>query len=89
MNSEELERSLRSEFENYLKGVIAELRQETAEFQQRIAGEFEKQRLAMDEAFANFSSRFDSETRFDPAFESSVAEHLRLARDEEIGRAHV
>ena len=35
MNSEELERSLRDEFETYLKGIAAELKQETAEFQQR------------------------------------------------------
>ncbi len=82
MNSEELERSLRTEFENYLKGVAAQLKQETAEFQQRIASEFDRQRQAIDDAFAAFSSRFDSENTFDEAFTSSVAEHLRLARDE-------
>ena len=82
MNSEELERSLRSEFENYMKGVAAELKQETAEFQQRIAAEFDKQRQSIDEAFAAFSARFDSEAQFDEAFSASVSEHLRLARDE-------
>jgi len=82
VNSEELERSLRSEFENYMKGVAAELKQETAEFQQRIAAEFDKQRQSIDEAFAAFSARFDSEAQFDEAFSASVSEHLRLARDE-------
>lgn len=82
MNSEELERSLRSEFENYMKGVAAELKQETAEFQQRIAAEFDRQRQSIDEAFAAFSARFDSEAQFDEAFSASVSEHLRLARDE-------
>jgi hypothetical protein len=35
VNSEELERSLRSEFENYLKGVRDEMRQKTAELQNK------------------------------------------------------
>lgn len=82
MNSEELERSLRSEFENYMKGVAAELKQETSEFQQRISAELDKQRQSIDEAFAAFTARFDSETEFDEAFSASVSEHLRLARDE-------
>ncbi|MFL6373518.1 MAG: hypothetical protein ACJ73D_02515 [Pyrinomonadaceae bacterium] len=82
MNSEALERSLRDEFENYLKGVIAELKQETAEFQQRVASEFDRQRQAMDEALASLTARFDSENKFDEAFIASVGEHLRLARDE-------
>jgi hypothetical protein len=82
VNSEELERSLRDEFDTYLKGVVAGLKQETNDFQQRIASEFDRQRQAIDEAFAAFSSRFDSENVFDEAFTSTVGEHLRLARDE-------
>lgn len=82
MNSEELELSLRSEFENYLKGVISELRQETAEFQAKIQSEFDKQKTSFDEAFAAFAGRFESERGFDQAFIGSVSEHLRLARDE-------
>ena len=61
VNSEELERSLRDEFENYLRGVITELKQETAEFQQRIAAEFDRQRQSINESFAEFTARFDSE----------------------------
>lgn len=82
MNTEELELSLRTEFENYLKSVITEMRQETAEFQNKIQNEFDKQKASFDEAFASFSSRFESDKGFDEAFTSSVSEHLRLARDE-------
>jgi hypothetical protein len=82
VNSEELERSLRSEFENYLKGVIAEMRQETVEFRERIASEFDKQKAAIDEAVSAFTARIESENEFDEAFIGTVAEHLRLARDE-------
>lgn len=71
MNSEELELSLRSEFENYLKNVRAEMRQEAAELQKRF-----------DEALQAFAARFDAEQEFDEAFKSTVTEHLRLARDE-------
>ena len=82
MNSEELELSLRSEFESYLKGVLSEMREEATEFQTRIEAEFDKHRAQFDEAFRSFSERFDSTREFDNAFSSSVAEHLRLARDE-------
>ena len=82
MNSEELELSLRSEFESYLKGVLAEMRQEATEFQSRIEAEFDKQKAQFDEAFQGFAARFDSERTFDAAFTSSVTEHLSLARDE-------
>lgn len=83
MNSEELEKSLVTEFENYLKTFLAEMKQETAEFQGRIEAEFEKQKAQMDEAFKGFAARFDSDpSSFDAAFTGSVAEHLRLARDE-------
>src|SRR4051794_12223942 len=65
-----------------MKGIAAELKQETAEFQQQIAAELDRQRQSIDDAFANFSTRFDSEREFDEAFISSVGEHLKLARDE-------
>lgn len=82
MNSEELEQSLKTEFESYLKAVLAEMKQETAEFQKNIEAEFEKQKTQIDEAFKSFSARFDSERAFDAPFSGTVAEHLRLARDE-------
>lgn len=82
MNSEELEQSLKTEFESYLKSVLAEIKQETAEFHSKIEAEFEKQKSQIDEAFKGFAARFDSERTFDAAFTGTVAEHLRLARDE-------
>lgn len=82
MNSEELELSLRTEFESSLKGVLAEMRQEATEFQTKIEAEFDKHKAQFDEAFRTFADRFDSTREFDEAFTGSVAEHLRLARDE-------
>ena len=82
MNSEELEQSLRSEFENYIKAVVAEIRHETTEFQSKIEAEFESHKNRMDEAVKAFAGRFESDHQFDPGFMSSVSEHLRLARDE-------
>ncbi len=82
VNSEELEQSLRAEFESYLKGVFAEMREETAEFQKKIEAEFESQKARFDESFKAFSARFDSEHQFDAAFTEAVTEHMRLARDE-------
>jgi len=81
VNSEELELSLRSEFENYLKSVVAEMRKESAEFQSRIEAEFERHKSQFDEAFQSFNARFESEHKFDEGFNSLVAEHLNLARD--------
>ncbi|MFZ1700795.1 MAG: hypothetical protein WBO10_03785 [Pyrinomonadaceae bacterium] len=82
MNTEELDLSLRSEFENYLKAVVAEMRKETTEFQGQIEAEFVRHKEQLDEAFKAFSTRFDAEYEFDAAFTSSVSEHLRLAVDE-------
>ena len=81
MNSEELELSLRSEFENYLKTVVAEMRKESTEFQSKIEAEFDRHKSQFDEAFQSFNARFDSEHQFDDGFLSLVNEHLNLARD--------
>ncbi|NOT48755.1 MAG: hypothetical protein HOP17_13525 [Acidobacteria bacterium] len=82
MNSEELELSLRTEFESYLKGYLAELRQEVSEFQKNFETEFEKHKSQTDEAVRKLVQRFDTGVHFDQAFNESVIEHLRLARDE-------
>ncbi len=82
MNSEELELSLRSEFENYLKSFRAEMREQAAELHKAIEAEMEKHRSQLDEAFQAYAARFDSEHSFDEGFKGSVVEHLRLARDE-------
>lgn len=82
MNSEELELSLRTEFESYLKGVFAAMQQDVADFQKNFEAEFEKHRSQMDEAFKSLSERFGTDFKFDRAFTESVVEHLRLARDD-------
>jgi len=82
VNSEELERSLRSEFENYLKGVRDEMRQKTAELQNKFEAEIDNHRSTLAETLRTYSQNFDSEQYLDEAFKSSVLEHLRLARDE-------
>jgi len=75
VNTEELEQSLKAEFENYMKTALAGMRQEASEFQSRLQGQF-------DETFRGFAERFEASAGLDAAFASSVSEHLRLARDE-------
>jgi hypothetical protein len=75
VNTEELEQSLKSEFENYIKTALAGMRQEASEFQSRVQSQ-------LDEAFKGFAERLDASAGMDEAFASSVSEHLRLARDE-------
>lgn len=82
MNSEELELSLRTEFENYLKTVVAGMKHDVAEFQNKIDAEFEKHKSQIDEAFQSFAARFDSSHEFDQGFRELVLEHLQIARDE-------
>ena len=82
MNSEELEQSLRTEFESYLKNVLADMRQEVADFQKQFEAEFEKHKTQIDEVFQSFSSRVAAEPELDASFTESVVEHLRLSRDE-------
>ena len=82
MNSEELEQSLRTEFESYLNNVRAEMRQEVYDFQEKFQTEFEKHKSHLDEIFRDFSSRLENEKPIDEPFKESVVEHLRLARDE-------
>ncbi len=82
MNSEELEQSLRTEFESYLKNILADMRQEVSQFQQKIETELEKHKSHLDEVFQDFSARIQTQRELDEGFKESVVEHLRLARDE-------
>jgi hypothetical protein len=82
VNSEELEQSLRTEFESYLNNVRAEMRQEVYDFQEKFQTEFEKHKSHLDEIFRDFSARLENEKPIDEPFKESVVEHLRLARDE-------
>lgn len=82
VNSEELEQSLKAEFENHIKGLHAQTREDVSEFQSKIEAELAKHRAQLDAAFQGFVSRFDREPEFEGGFTESVIEHLRLARDE-------
>ncbi len=82
MNSEELEQSLRTEFEGYLKNILADMKQEVSQFQQKIDTELEKHKSHLDEVFQDFSVRIETNRELDEGFKESVVEHLRLARDE-------
>lgn len=82
MNSEELELSLRTEFENYINGVRAELKQELTDFQKMVDSEVDKHKTQLEDAFQKFSARLESDQGIDEALKESVMEHLRLARDD-------
>ena len=82
MNSEELELSLRTEFESHLKNVVAGMRQEFSQFQEKIDAEFDKHKSQIDAVFQEFSARLETERGLEVGFTETVVEHLRLARDE-------
>lgn len=82
MNIEELELSLRSEFESQIKSVLAGIKRDVADFHKNFEAEFEKHRAELDRSIADLSSRLPETAGFDPAFSESVVEHLRLARDD-------
>ncbi len=82
MNSEELEVSLRTEFENYLKTNLAEIKQEISQLQEKVNTELERHKSQLDEFFEVAQSNFEKEKELDPSFKDSVMEHLRLSRDE-------
>jgi hypothetical protein len=81
VNSEELELSLKTDFENYLKDLFAEMRQNAAELQQNFETELEKHRSQVDEAIRLFAQRFENSPQLDAAFSQSIVEHLRLSKD--------
>lgn len=82
VNSEELEVSLRTEFETYLKNVLAEMRQEISQLQEKVTTELDRHKSQLDEVFQLAVGNFEKEQDFDASFKESVVEHLRLARDE-------
>ena len=82
MNSEELELSLRTEFDSHLKSVVADMRQEFSQFQEKVEAEFDKHKSQLDAVFQDFSARLGNEKELEAGFKETVVEHLRLARDE-------
>ncbi|NNE66263.1 MAG: hypothetical protein HKN33_06825, partial [Pyrinomonadaceae bacterium] len=82
MNSEELEQSLRAEFENYLKDVVAEMRQSVSDFQEKINADFDKHKEKLAGSLRELDEKFGGERELEVSFTESVAEHLKLARDD-------
>ena len=82
MNSEELELSLRTEFESHLKMVVADMRQEFSQLQEKVEAEFDKHKSQLDAVFQEFSARIETGRELEAGFAETVVEHLRLARDE-------
>jgi hypothetical protein len=82
VNSEELEVSLRTEFESYLKNVLAEMQQEISQLQEQVSTELDRHKSQLDDLFASAVSKFAAEHNFEDSFKETVLEHLRLARDE-------
>ena len=82
MNSEELEQSLRTEFEGYLKTVLSDFRQEVSGLQDKIEAEFQKHKSQIDTMFQDLGVRVENDRTLDEGFRESIVEHLRLARDE-------
>ncbi|HEX6280324.1 MAG TPA: hypothetical protein VFZ49_09980 [Pyrinomonadaceae bacterium] len=82
MNIEELELSLRIEIESQVRSVLAGIKTEVSEFQDRFQSEFEEHRAKLDATITELSSRLPESVEFDAAFTESVNEHLRLARDD-------
>lgn len=82
VNSEELEKSLKTEFESHLKDVLAKMQQDLNGFQEKFETEIENHKTRLSEVLKDFSARFDTNEKLDEVFRESVVEHLRLARDE-------
>ena len=82
VNIEELELSLRTEFEGQVRNVLATIKQDVANFQTKFQSDLEEHRNKLDHAISELSARLPESTPFDAAFNESVNEHLRLARDD-------
>ena len=72
MNSEELEQSLRTDFEIYLKTVLAEMRQEMSQLQETVEAEIEKHKAQLDQIFQDAFARVNTEREVDAGFKDSV-----------------
>jgi len=83
VNSEELEKSLRTEFEDFLKQISADTQREISGLQEKVEAEFERQKTQFAKMFRDFSASVAAgEKHLDAGFRDSILEHLRQARDE-------
>lgn len=81
MNSEELEISLKAEFESHLSDVFESFRQRSADLEKSFENEIAKHKSQMDEAIKLLRESLEARPALDEALQQSIAEHLRLAKD--------
>ena len=82
MNSEEIEVSLKAEFESYLKEVSEGFKEKLSELQAKIDEEIDRHKAEFAKVFSEVSDHFDANSTVKPSFSEIVGEHLKLARDE-------
>lgn len=81
MNNEELENSLRTEIDNYLRTAVADLQSEIIAIQDKVSAELERSRSNIEQVLQEANSR-DGVTKIDDDFARLVAEHLQIARED-------
>jgi hypothetical protein len=82
VNSEEIEVSLRAEFESYLKEVTDGFAAKLGQLQAKIDEEIDRHKQELATVFAEAAEHFEAHGAVKPAFADIVVEHLKLARDE-------
>ncbi len=82
MNSEEIEVSLKAEFESYLKEVSEGFKEKLSQLQAKIDEEIDRHKAEFANVFSDAAEHFDAHSAVKPSFSEIVAEHLKLARDE-------
>jgi hypothetical protein len=82
VNSEEIEISLKAEFEGYLKEVSDSFSDKLSQLQAKIDEEIDRHKAEFGKVLSDASAHFESGSVLKPAFADIVAEHLKLARDE-------
>lgn len=82
MNSEEIQVSLKAEFESYLKEVSEGFKEKLSELQAKIDEEIDRHKAEVGKMLNDAAEQFEAQGALKPAFLETVSEHLKLARDE-------
>ncbi len=87
MTNEELENSLRTEVDNYFKSAFADMRQEIEQLHGSLESEFERHRQQIEQHFRALLQKDIQDVKIDDSFNTIVAEHIRIAREEGANEA--
>ena len=82
MNSEEIEVSLKAEFESYLKEVTEGFKEKLSGLQAKIDEEIDRHKEEFAKVISEAADHFDAHSALKPSFADIVGEHLKLSRDE-------